>query len=199
MYTNATSFGRLVGLGALYSTTGRLTSNRVSTARMGFNQRLDGRNNPINATLRYIVHHAGLVDTVRVIRASQLVPELATNAANVIAGDFVPVEDPYMAGTAPNLPWFAFSDYRRDGIKPLILARWQGIRAPLIVRKRSDVEGISSVTGGGGAVGLPFVGDFATNNIVVKVWDAWGTYWDSALEGNLYDYRGAYYSSGTAP
>ena len=199
MYTNATRIGPLTGLGALYSTTGRLTSNRVSTARMGFNQRTDARANPINASLAYIVHHPGLVDTVRVIRASQLIPELATNAANVIAGDFVPIEDPYMAGTAPNLPWYAFSDYRRDNIKPLMLARWQGMRQPVIARKRSDVEGISSITGGGGSVGLPFVGDFATNNIVVKVWDVWGTYWDSGTEGNLYDYRGAYYSSGTAP
>ena len=199
MYTNATSIARLTGLGALYSTTGRLTSARVSTARMGFNQRTDARANPINASLAYIVHHPGLVDTVRVIRASQLVPELATNAANVVAGDFTPIEDPYMAGTAPNLPWYAFSDYRRDNIKPLVLARWQGMRAPIIARKKSDVEGISSITGGGGGVSLPFVGDFATNNIVVKVWDVWGTYWDSGTEGNLYDYRGAYYSSGTAP
>lgn len=199
MYTNATSIARLTGLGALYSTTGRLTSARVSTARMGFNQRTDARANPINASLSYIVHHPGLVDTVRVIRASQLVPELATNAANVIAGDFTPIEDPYMAGTAPNLPWYAFSDYRRDNIKPLMLARWQGMRQPVIVRKASDVEGFSSLaSGGGGSVGIPFIGDFATNNIVVKVWDVWGAYRDDT-EGNLYDYRGAYYSSGTAP
>jgi hypothetical protein len=202
MLTNATSIARLVGLGALYATTGRLTSARVSTARMGFNQRTDARANPINTTLRYIIHHPGLVDTVRVIRASQLVPELATNAANVIAGDFVPVEDPYMAGTAPNLPWYALSDYRRDNIKPLILARRQGMAQPVIVRKASDVQGFSSLSGGGGAVSIPFIGDFATNNVVVKVWDTFGTYidpGDNTHNGNLYDYRGAYYSSGTAP
>ena len=198
MYTNATSIGVLTGAGALFSTTGRLTSARISTARMAFNQRVDTRNNPINASLRYIVHHAGLVDVVRTIRQSTLVPELATNAANVVAGDFVPIEDPYIAGTAPNLPWWAFADYRADNIKALILARWQGIRAPLILRQRSDVEGITSVTGGGGAVGLPFLGDFHTNNVVVKVWDVWGTYVDDT-NGNLYDHRGAYYSSGTAP
>jgi hypothetical protein len=198
MYTNATSIGRLTGLGALYSTTGRLTTARISTARMAFNQRTDARANPINGRLRYIVHHSGLVDTVRTIRQSQLVPELATNAANVIAGDFVPVEDPYIAGTAPNLPWWAFADYREDNLKALMLARWQGIRAPLILRQRSDIESITSVTGGGGAVGLPFVGDFQANNVVVKVWDVWGCYVDDT-EGNLYDYRGAYYSAGTAP
>jgi hypothetical protein len=164
MYTNATSIGRLTGLGALYSTTGRLTTARISTARMAFNQRTDARANPINGRLRYIVHHSGLVDTVRTIRQSQLVPE----------------------------------DYREDNLKALMLARWQGIRAPLILRQRSDIESITSVTGGGGAVGLPFVGDFQANNVVVKVWDVWGCYVDDT-EGNLYDYRGAYYSAGTAP
>jgi len=196
MYTNATSIARLTGLGALYWTTGRLTTARISTARMAFNQRTDARANPINASLRYIVHHSGLVDVARTIRQSQLVPELATNAANVVAGDFVPIEDPYIAGTAPNLPWWAFSDFRRDNIKPLVLARWQGMRDPLIARKKSDIESITSQTGGGSAV-APIMGDFQTNNVVVMVWDVWGTYVDDT-EGNLYDYRGAYYSSGTA-
>jgi hypothetical protein len=44
----------------------------------------------------------------------------------------------------------------------------------------------------------PILGDFATGNVVIKVVDEWGTYIDN-LEGNLFDYRGAYYSSGTAP
>lgn len=197
MYTNATSFGRLVGLGALYSTTGRLTTARISAARMAFNQRTDARTEPILARLAYIVHHSGLVDTVRQIRASALVPELATNAANVIAGDFIPIEDPYIAGTAPNLPWWAFTDYRQDNIKPLVLARWAGMGTPVIARRRSDIESITSLTGSGSAVS-PVMGDFQTNNVVVMVWDVWGTYIDDT-EGNLYDFRGAYYSSGTAP
>ena len=164
---------------------------------MAFNQRLDARNEPINATLRFIVHHAGLVDTVRVIRASQLIPELATNAANVVAGDFVPIEDPYCAGTAPNLPWFAMTDWRQDNIIPFVLARRQGVPAPMILRKRSDIESITSLLGSGGSV-PPIMGDFATGNVVVKVEDQWGTYIDTGTEGNLFDYRGAYYSAGTA-
>jgi len=198
MYTNAVSVNRLNGLGVNYSTTGRLTSGRISTARMAFNQRTDARGNPINASLAFIVHHSGLVDTVRTIRQSQLVPELATNAANVVAGDFVPIDDPYIAGAAPNLPWWAFSDYRRDNIKPFVLARWQGMREPLLARRKSDIESITSMSGGGGAV-PPLTGDFHTRNVVFLVWDVWGTYVDTGLEGNLYDFRGAYYSSGTAP
>lgn len=196
---NATIIARLTALGALYQINGRLTSSRISTARMAFNQRTDANGEPINATLRYIVHHAGLVDVVRTIRASQLVPELATNAANVVAGDFVPIEDPYCAGTAPNLPWFAMADWKAEGIIPFVLARRQGVPAPQLWRKRSDIESITSMLGGGGAV-APIWGDFATSNVVVKVHDEWGTYLDYGQggDGNMYDHRGCFYSSGTA-
>ena len=196
MYTNVTTINRLTGLLALYSTTGRLTSQRISEARMAFNQRVDDRAEPVVATLRYIVHHSGLIDQVRTIRQSQLVPELATNATNVVAGDFIPIEDPYIVGVAPNLPWYAFTDWRDNNIIPFVLARWTGMPAPRLDRKKSDIESFSSFSGGGGAVS-PLMGDFATGNIVVKVVDAWGTYRDNT-EGNMFDYRGCFYSSGTA-
>lgn len=196
-YTNATTINRLAFLGALYQINGRLTSARVSEARMAFNQRLDACSEPINATLKYIVHHAGLVDTVRVIRQSQLVPELATNAQNVIAGDFTPIEDPYITGTAPNLPWYAFTDWRGDNIVPFVLARRQGVPAPMLLRKRSDIESITTLLGAGGQV-APIMGDFQTGNVVVKVHDEWGTYIDGT-DGNMFDHRGSFYSSGTAP
>jgi len=198
MYTNATSIARLTGLGALYSQTGRLTSTRISEARMAFAQRTDARGEPIMVSLRYLVHHTGLIDQVRVIRASQLIPELATNAANVISGDFTPIEDPYMAGTAPNLPWYCFSNWQEDNVVPLVLARLQMLPAPQLIRKRSDMETFTSFQAGGSPLS-PMLGDFATGNVVVKVWDVWGTYMDTVTEGNLFDFRGAYYSAGTAP
>ncbi len=194
--TNATTIARLVGLGALYSTTGRLTTARISEARMAFSQRTNNRGEPILASLKYLVYHTGLTDTVAQIQASTLVPELATNAVNVVKGTFTPIENPFIVGTAPNLPWYAFADWRTNAIVSFILARRQGIPAPLLLRKRSDIESITSLTGGGGAV-PPIMGDFATGNVVVKVHDEWGTYID-AVEGNLFDVRGAYYSSGTA-
>lgn len=203
MYTNNTTIQRLIALGVLYWQNGRLTSSRISEARMAFNQRTDSRGEPINAGLTYIVHHSGLVDTVRVIRQSELIPELATNAANVVAGDFTPIEDPHMAGTAPNLPWYAFVNWREHNIVPFVLARRQGIPAPMILRKRSDIESITSLLGTGTPV-APIMGDFATGNVIVKVADAWGTYIDppgvlGTANGNLFDFRGAYYSAGTAP
>jgi len=193
MYTNATTIARLVGLGALYSTTGRLTTARISEARMAFNQRTDSRGERIQSPLTHIVYHTGLADTVAQIQASMLVPELATNAANVIKGTFTAIEDPYIVGTAPNLPWYAFA----SGIKTFVLARRSGMAGPMILRKKSDIETATSLLGGGGAVDNIW-GDFQSGNIVLKVVDVWGTYIDGT-EGNLVDYRGAYYSTGTAP
>jgi len=195
-FTNAVTIARLIALGALYSTTGRLTTARISEARMAFNQRVDNRGEPILAALKYIVYHAGLVDTVASIQNSTLVPELATNASNVVRGTFTPIEDPYIVGAAPNLPWYAFADYQASGIVPYVLARRQGVPAPLLLRKKSDIESITSMLGGGGAV-PPIMGDFATGNVVVKVHDEWGTY-INGTDGNMFDVRGSYYSAGTA-
>jgi len=194
MYTNATSIARLTGLGALYAQNGRLTSARVSESRMAYNQRTDARAEPINASMRYIVHHTGLADTVAQILASELVPELATNAVNV-ARNFIPIEDPYITGTAPNLPWYAFPDYRENNIRPFVLARMSGWAGPRIVRKRSDIEAVTSMLGAGAPV-EPMMGDFETGNVVLKVMDVFGTYVDGT-EGNWFDFRGGYYSSGT--
>lgn len=198
MYTNTTSITRLTGFGSvLYSQNGRLTSTRVSEARMGFNQRVDSRNQPINARLAYIVHHSGLVDTANQILNSELVPELATNGINVVRNNFIPIEDPYITGTAPNLPWWGFTNWRENNVRPFVLARLEGWPGPRIFRKRSDIESVTSMLGAGAAVD-PMLGDFDTGNIVLKVVDIFGTYTDSA-EGELFDYRGAYYSAGTAP
>ena len=164
---------------------------------MAFGQRTDANGEPIEADLVYIVYHRGLQDTVAQIQNSVLVPELATNAANVVKGTFQAIKDPYITGTAPNLPWYAFVDPGASGIVPFVLARLQGRPGPLILRKKTDMEAVTSMLGAGAAV-APIMGDFETGNIVLKVSDVFGTYVDGT-EGNLFDYRGAYYSSGTAP
>ena len=156
---------------------------------------MDVRGERILSPLKYIVHHTGLSDVVAQIQASVLVPELATNAANTNRTTFVPIEDPYITGTAPNLPWWAFCDPAQ--IKTLVLARRSGMPAPEIVRKKSDQESVTSILGSGTAVD-PIWGDFETGNIVLKVRDVWGTYIDGT-QGNLVDSHGAYYSAGTAP
>lgn len=197
-YTNAVSAAALVALGALYSTNGRLTSARISEARMAFNQRTDARGEPINAALAYIVGHSGLADTALQIQSSELVPELATNAANIVRSNWQWIEDPYIVGTAPNLPWYGFVNPGASGIVPFVLARRQGMAGPMILRKRSDIESVTSMLGSGGAVD-PIFGDFASGNITLKVVDVFGTYIGGAGNGNFFDLRGGYYSTGTAP
>ncbi|MBW2109522.1 MAG: hypothetical protein JRI36_12785, partial [Deltaproteobacteria bacterium] len=167
-YTNATSIARLTGLGALYSTNGRLTTARISSARMAFGQRVDARNKRILTPMNFIVYHSGLKDTVAQIQSSELVPELATNAANVVRGTFTAIEDPYIAGTAPNLPWWAFCPPAQ--IKTLVLVRRAGQAGPMILRRKSDIESVTSMLGAGAAVD-PIMGDFESGNIVLKVTD----------------------------
>ena len=195
-YFNATSIARLVALGVLYAQAGRLTSARISEARMAFGQRVDDSGEPIQADLMFIVYHRGLTDTVRQIQNSELVPELATNAANVVKGSFVGIKDPYLTGVAPNLPWFAFTAWQAANIIPFVLARMAGVPGPQIRRKSSDTEAVTSMLGSGTPV-APILGDFESGNIVLKVTDTFGTYVDSD-EGNLFDVRGSYYSSGIA-
>ena len=145
----------------------------------------------------YIVGHSGLADTALQIQSSELVPELATNAANVVRTNWEWIEDPYIVGVAPNLPWYGFTDWRESNVIPFILGRLSMIPGPMILRKRSDIESITSILGPGRPV-APIFGDFESGNIVLKVADVWGTYTDDT-EGNLFDFRGAYYSSGTIP
>lgn len=196
MYNNATSIARLVALGANYSTTGRLTSTRVGTAQMAFAARTDVSGDPINVTPRYLVVPTGLLHAAQQILNSELAPELATNGINVVRGSFEIVEDPHIAFTAPNIPWWMMSDPRGgENVRGLVLGRHQGMPAPFLFRKKSDMETIGSL-GGTGAPASPLMGDFATGNIVVKVYDEWGTYVDD-VEGNMFDSRGIYYSAGT--
>jgi hypothetical protein len=198
MYTNAVSIAALTVLGALYSQNGRLTSARISEARMGFGQRVDARNEPVEAELAFIVYHRGLEDTVRTIQNSQLVPELATNAANVVRTGWTGIKDPHMAGTAPNFPWWGFTNYTANNIRPFVLARLSGRPGPLVLRKDVDSVIVGSLLGGGRPA-TPILGDFETGNIILKVSDVWGTYIGGSGNGNYFDLRGGYYSSGTAP
>ncbi len=196
MIFNATNVNRLQALGVLYNTAGRLTTARISTARMGFNQRVDAAGEPIMARLNFIVHHSGLVDTVATIQRSTQVAELATNAINVVGSTFIAIEDPYLAGVAPNLPWMAMTSYSENNITPLVLARLARFPGPRVIRKASNQESVTDMLGSGAAMD-PIMGDFETGNVVVKVQEVYGTYIDGT-EGNMFDNRGFYYSDGTA-
>lgn len=198
LYNNATSRNRMIALGANYYSTAKLTTDAISLNRMALNQRVDGRGEPINASVRYLVHHSGLVDVVRVIRSSERQPETDLNAANVVAGDFIPIEDPYMEGTAPDLPWYTFTDPNDDDIIPLVLARMVGVPEPAFIQKTNQSETLTNL----GMNGLPtthpaMMGDYLTGQLSVKIHDIWGTYID-AIAGNWFDENGGFYNDGTA-
>jgi len=195
MYTNAVSIAALTGSGVLYWQNGRLTSSRISETRMAFNQRTDAAGEPINAQLNYIVGHSGLVDVALQIQASELIPELATNAANIVR-NFQFIQDPYITGAAPNLPWWGFCV--SSNIRPFVLARMQGWTGPRVARKMSNMEFVGTMLGGG-ATAPAIMGDFETGNILLKVIDIFGTYIGGSGNGNYIDLRGGYYSAGTAP
>ena len=196
MYTNATTIARLQGLGVLFSQTGRMTSERISEARMGFNQRVDDKAEPIHANMAYIVYHRGDKDKVFQIQNSQLVPETDLNGVNkALSVPFIAIEDPYITGAAPNLPWYAFTNWATDNIRPFVLARMQGRPGPFVLRKKENKEVVASVLGSGGTAPI-LLGNMLQGNLEFEVHDVWGTFIDG-VEGSLFDNRGAYYSSGT--
>lgn len=197
LFNNVVSRAYIQSLGALYYSTAKLSSYAVSDNRMAFNQRLDNRGEPINAVLSYIVYHSGLDDKIRQIRDSEKTPEDDLNSVNVVR-NFAPIEDPYMSGTAPNLPWYSFTDWEMDNIRPLVLARMAGVPSPALIQKTNQNEVLTTM----GAAGLPttnpaMMGDYLNGQLSVKVHDIWGTY-INATEGNWFDVNGAFYNDGTA-
>lgn len=166
---------------------------------MAFMQRVDGRGEPLRADAIYLVHHIGLTDAVATIQNSVLRPEDSTNADNVVQGTFIPIADPYMAGTSPDLPWYMFTRWNDDNIRPFVLARLSGVPGPMVMRRRSDVELIGSLLGAG-APAPPAMGNFLSGDISLAVVDVWGTFvGDPAVDANFFDTNGAYFSSGTTP
>jgi hypothetical protein len=198
MMTNATTIARLVGLGALYSTTGRINAARLDTAMSAFNMRTDDRGEPINASMSYVVYHTASEGVVWQVRnTTSGVPGTTNHGANIgMRQSWTPIRNPYLQGTAPNLPWYAFTNPLSDGITTFVLAQLQGMTSPLITRKKSDIEAVQALLGPGQDLGT-MLGDFMTGNLHYGVLDIYGTFIDPT-EGNLVDVKGAYYSDGTA-
>jgi len=194
LYFNATTIAALVALGALYSGTARLSTNALMVAWHAFSQRTDGRGEPlVTGGPVYLVIHRGLELTARQILRSVQVAENATNAVNVLP----PLEiivDPYLTGTAPNLPWFLFVRPDTSGIRTVTLARMNGVPGPRILQKTPNQSTFATFGALGAAV--PGLGDFDTGNFSVKAADIWGGWADATYSG-VTDYRGIYYSSGT--
>ena len=192
LYFNTTAIASLGTLGALYAGTARLSTNALMVAWHAYNQRLDARSEPINVRPAYLVIHRGLELTAQQILRSTLVAENATNALNVLP-PFTPIVDPYLTGTAPDLPWYLFNT-PGAGARTITLARMTGRPGPMVLQKQPDTMAFAGFNNVGPII--PGLGDFESGNILLKVADVWGGWKDATYTG-ITDYRGIYYSAGT--
>jgi len=192
LFDNATSQAALVGLGANYAGTGRLTHANLMIGIAAMASRLytrsDGTTYPIAVEGLTLVIPPILAPQAETIFSSQLAPGVATNDVNVvnkyIRGYRV---DPYIGFTAPNIPWYLFA----SNIPAVSVVRLQAAPAPFVVKKRSDIE--SSI---GQVPAFYGMGSFNTGDAEWKVVDYIGG-WDDETYAGITDYQGVYYSSGT--
>jgi hypothetical protein len=192
LYDNATTQATLVGLGAPWSGTGRLTAANLAIGINAMMQRTDVGGNQMNITRIHLVIPPILQQQALTILESTLMAGVATNDKNVlprfIAGVHV---DPYIATAAPNIPWYLFADPNEIPTVPVV--RLQGIPGPWVYKKASDIEMVM-----GTAPAAFGMGSFATGDIEYTVEDVIGG-GDDASYGGVLDFRGLYYSSGTTP
>ena len=192
LYDNATTQATLVGLGAPWSGTGRLTSANLAIGINAMAQRTDAQGNQMNISRVHLVIPPILEQQSLVILESTLMAGVATNDKNVlprfIAGVHV---DPYITTAAPNVPWYLFADPNEIPAVPVV--RLQGIAGPWVYKKTSDIEMVL-----GNAPAAFGMGSFATGDIEYTVEDIIGGGDDASYAGVL-DFRGLYYSSGTTP
>lgn len=196
LYDNATTQASLVALGALYAGTGRLTTANLAIGWNAFVQRVDGRGNPMNVVPTYLVVPPILRLTADQILQSERIAELATNGRNVLQGRLQVREDPYIAYTAPNIPWYLFA--APSDVPAVSVVRMQSQPGIRINARAPDKVPMSPT----GALGVPDwrTGSFLTGDIEIEVEDTIGSRTDSPSTWvGVTDENGIYYSTGTTP
>ena len=197
LYDNALSQAAMVALGANYAGTGRLTTANLAIAWNAFTQRQDARGNPTIAMPVYLVVPPILQLTARQILESELIAELATNARNVLRGAVQVKVDPYITFTAPNIPWYLFTDPR--AIPGVTVVKMQGQEQDFYTYAKAPDKSPISLTGALGTADWR-AGSFLTGDIELMVETTIGQRIDdlTGLVG-ITDANGLYYSSGTTP
>jgi len=198
LYDNPTTQTSLISLGANYAGTGRLTTANLITAITAFAQRTDARGNPLNIVPKYLVIPPVLRPTANAILESERIAELATNSINPVRVYGLQIrEDPYIAFSAPNIPWYLFADPNDVPTVTVTRLASKGDK-PYVYTKAPDKAPLSAT----GAMGVPDwrTGSFLTGDIELLVEDTIGSRSDSPnVWVGVTDYYGIYYSSGTAP
>jgi len=197
LYDNALTQAALVALGANYSGTGRLTTANLAIAWNAFVQRVDARGNPIVVQPTYLVIPPILQLAAEQILQSERIAELATNAVNVLRNRVQIKIDPYIAFTAPNIPWYLFADPM--SIPAVTVVKMQGQDADFYTYAKAPDKVPLSMTGALGTADWR-AGSFLTGDIELLVETTVGQRIDdlTGLVG-VTDANGIYYSSGTTP
>ncbi len=190
LYDNATTQAGMVALGAVFAGTGRLTAANLAVGLNAMMQRTDVNGNQMNLQRIHLV-----IPPVLQLQAATVLQDLLSfggPAGNVlqqfVAGVHV---DPYIAFTAPNVPWYLFADPAE--VPTVTVARLNGWPGPITFMKQSNID---MVTGSAPAAFL--LGSAETGDIEFFVEDVIGG-WDDATFVGVTDFRGLYYSSGTTP
>jgi hypothetical protein len=193
LYDNAVTQATLAGLGAPWSGTGRLTAANLAIGINAMKQRPAVAGGDLVQINRiHLVIPPVLEIQANTILESVLMAGVATNDKNVLGRYIAGVwTDPYIAFTAPNIPWYLFAD--PNEVETVPVARLQGFDAPWTFMKMSDMRLVS------GSAPSPFMmGSFATGDIEYGVETIIGG-WDDASYVGVINPVGIYYSSGTTP
>ncbi len=192
LYDNATTQATMVGLGAVYAGTGRLTAANLAIGINAMAQRVDVGGNRIQITGINLVVPTILDMQARVLMQSALMPSTPNNDKNVLPGFIRAVYiDPYIGFAGANVPWYLFADPAEIPTVPVV--RLEGTPSPWTFMKTPDLRVIS-----GTAPAAFAMGSFATGDIEYGVEDIIGG-WDDAAYVGVVDPNGLYYSSGTTP
>lgn len=192
LYDNATTQATLAGLGAPWAGTGRLTAANLAIGINAMMQRTDVNGNQMNIRNIWLVIPPILEMQARTLLNSTLLPGTPNNDTNVLPGFIRGYRiDPYITTAAPNVPWYLFAD--PSEIQTVTVARLNGMPAPVVVMKRSNIQQVI-----GSAPAAFLMGSFETGDIEYLVQDVIGG-WDDASYVGVTDFRGLYYSSGTTP
>ena len=188
LYDNATLAATLIGLGAPWSGTGRLTTANLAIGLNAMMQRTDVNGNAMNISKCYLV-----IPPILEIQAGQMLNNIlafggpgGNELGKFVSGIYV---DPYITTAGANVPWYLFAD--PSEIPAVSVLRLNGWPGPAVFMKKSDIQMVS------GSVPAAFtMGSFATGDIEFACEDVIGG-WDDASYTGATDFRGIYFSNGT--
>ncbi len=191
LFDNATTQAALAGLGAQYAGTGALTHENLAAAITYMNTRTDPDGYPLSVGSIRLVIPPDLALDAAVILGSTQASGTTDNDVNVIPRflrGFV-VND-QITTTADAKPWYLFAD--PGSIPTVPVVRLQGFEMPFVYMRASNIDMVM-----GSAPPAMLMGSYDTGDIEYTVEDFIGG-WDDDTYVGVVDYRGIYYSDGTA-